>query len=82
MISKLQIHCGPIPLMKINKMRNDMEISVDLFEKFKNNNNSKPYNINLDVKVLSAGSWPASIKPLNLNYPKLMENAIKQFKSF
>lgn len=82
MISKLQIHCGPTPLIKVSGMRKDMNISNDLFAEFKTKKDSRPFNIELDIRILSAGNWPSQMQPIKLQLPKLLISTTKGFKDF
>jgi len=82
MISKLQIHCGPTPLIKITGMRKDMNISEDLFRQYKEKTKQLPLGVDLDVRVLSAGSWPSNMQPQKVQVPEIMSKTLGTFKTF
>jgi len=82
MISKLQIHCGPTPLIKITGMRKDMNISEDLFKEYKTKAHAPETGVDLDVRVLSAGSWPSNMQPQKIQIPDVMIRTLNNFNKF
>jgi hypothetical protein len=82
MIAKLQSHCGPTILAKITRMRNDINISKTLCKEYQLEFNALPLGVDLDVRVLKAGSWPMTMSPSKIKIPELMVKTIRKFKEF
>jgi len=82
MIAKLQIHVGPALIAKITGMRKDMNISEELFREYKSKSKAPPLGVELDVRVLSAGSWPTNMTPQKIQIPDVMVKTLSNYKTF
>ncbi|CAI7988728.1 Cullin-1 [Geodia barretti] len=60
MISKLKQACGFEYTSKLQRMFQDMSLSKDLNERFKNRiaTSGEPLDVDFSINVLSSGSWP------------------------
>jgi cullin 1 len=84
MISKLKQACGFEYTSKLQRMFQDVGVSKDLNEQFKQhliNTGTVPYDIDFSIMVLSSGSWPfQQSAPFNL--PTELERSFERFTSF
>lgn len=79
MISKLKSECGYHFTSKIESMFNDIKMSSEMMKKYESNKETD--GIELDVTVLTAGSWPISLHaPITL--PQQLLSIADTFKSF
>ncbi len=79
MISKLKSECGYHFTSKIESMFNDIKMSAEMMKKYENNKEAG--DIELDVTVLTVGSWPISMHP-PINLPHQLSSIADSFKSF
>lgn len=85
MISKLKEACGYEYTCKLQRMYQDIAVSKEHNEKFKDHLRSKGYNLNFDmyVQILTSGCWPAQQQPQqDMKLPRELETGIKKFESF
>lgn len=83
MISKLKQACGYEYTIKLQRMFQDMSISKDLNEKFreKTNESNVPNEIDFNVQVLSSGSWPFT-QTCPFQLPSELERSVQRFHTF
>jgi len=83
MISKLKQACGFEYTSKLQRMFQDIGISKDLCEKFKQeqDNSTQPLDVEFPIQVLSSGSWPFQ-QTFVFNLPKELEKCINKFTGF
>ncbi|KAI8848469.1 Cullin family-domain-containing protein, partial [Chytridium lagenaria] len=77
-LSRLKAECGPDYTMKLEGMFKDMELSVDLRQKFESNH---PSSHDVSFNVLTASLWPAFPK-ITLNAPTFFVQLQKQVDEF
>lgn len=85
MISKLKEACGYEYTSKLQRMYQDIAVSKEHNEKFKDHLRSKSDNLNFDmyVQILTSGSWPAQQQPQqDLQLPIELEAGVKKFEAF
>jgi len=84
MISGLKEACGFEYTIKLQRMFNDIGASTDLNDKFKEHVNEKRINLGMDVDiiVLTSGSWPIFGPKTNWILPTQLENTISEFSKF
>lgn len=84
MISKLKQACGFEYTSKLQRMFQDIGLSKDLNEKYKNvlkENSQLNSNIDFSIQVLSSGSWPF-VQSTPFNLPKELEQSVQRFNAF
>ena len=84
MVSQLKAECGYQFTSKLEGMFNDMRISRDMRDSYKNYRRSQnPHHgkLDMEVDVLTNGYWPSqSVPPCTL--PQTVQDAIKSFEKF
>jgi cullin 3 len=84
MVSQLKAECGYQFTSKLEGMFNDMRISRDMRDSYKNyrrSKNSQQGKLDMEVDVLTNGYWPSqSVPPCTL--PQTVQDAIKSFEKF
>ncbi|XP_018903983.1 cullin-1 [Bemisia tabaci] len=83
MISKLKQACGFEYTSKLQRMFQDIGVSKDLNEQFKNHliSSNEPLDIDFSIQVLSSGSWPFQQSFL-FSLPAELEKSVHRFTSF
>lgn len=83
MISKLKQACGYEYTIKLQRMFQDIGISKDLNDKFRQRIKSSevPNEIDFSIQVLSSGSWPFS-QSFNFSLPSELERSVQRFNQF
>lgn len=81
MVEKLKIECGPAITDKIVKMFNDIQISKDTNEEFKQRHGQVIEGINFSAEVLTNGYWPSDRPPI-CEIPKKMRTCTNMFQIF
>jgi len=83
MISKLKQACGYEYTIKLQRMFQDIGISKDLNDKFKqrSKNSDLPNEIDFSIQVLSSGSWPFS-QSFTFQLPSELERSVNRFNNF
>jgi len=84
MIYKLKQSQGYEYTLKLTRMIQDMSVSRDLNEQFKQYIQNGHHNVGIDfnIYVLTTGSWPLQPPATNFALPKELENAFTHFKNF
>ncbi|CAB9522036.1 Cullin-3 [Seminavis robusta] len=84
MVSQLKAECGYQFTSKLEGMFNDMRISRDMRDTYKNYRRSQSQQqgkLDMEVDVLTNGYWPSqNVPPCTL--PQLVQDAIKNFETF
>lgn len=83
MVSLLKAECGYQFTSKLEGMFNDMRISRDTRDSYKQHKKTKEYDVtfDLEVDVLTTGYWPSQpVPPCTL--PPSIHSAIDRFESF
>ena len=82
MISKLKSACGFEYTSKLQRMFQDVGVSKDLNEKFRQHCNShEPLNVDFHMQVLSSGSWPFQ-QSCMFALPSELERCLNRFTAF
>lgn len=81
MISKLKQALGYDYTTKLQRMYQDIEVSKDLNEKFREKRFSNDDSLDFRIKVLSNGSWPLKQYP-KFNLPAELTKPIDRFTAF
>eukprot|EP01125_Pyxidicula_operculata_P001267 TRINITY_DN11172_c0_g1_i1.p1 TRINITY_DN11172_c0_g1~~TRINITY_DN11172_c0_g1_i1.p1 ORF type:complete len:760 (-),score=149.56 TRINITY_DN11172_c0_g1_i1:60-2042(-) len=79
MISKLKQTCGYEYTAKLARMFNDMNISSELEERFRESSN---LSIDFSILVLATGSWPLQPPSTNFTTPKELAKCEDAFTKF
>eukprot|EP01088_Endostelium_zonatum_P018470 TRINITY_DN5947_c0_g1_i4.p1 TRINITY_DN5947_c0_g1~~TRINITY_DN5947_c0_g1_i4.p1 ORF type:complete len:494 (-),score=135.69 TRINITY_DN5947_c0_g1_i4:25-1506(-) len=86
MIGGLKQSCGYEYTSKLQRMFGDIHISQDLNDKFKeslgNDNTGFGGVGDMNVLVLTAGSWPLNSPQIAFNVPEELEKAVNLFSNF
>eukprot|EP01117_Protostelium_nocturnum_P003593 TRINITY_DN1480_c0_g1_i1.p1 TRINITY_DN1480_c0_g1~~TRINITY_DN1480_c0_g1_i1.p1 ORF type:complete len:629 (+),score=88.00 TRINITY_DN1480_c0_g1_i1:331-2217(+) len=85
MIGRLKAACGFEYTSKLQRMFTDMNLSVDMNEKFRDyivTNKLDLGKVDFNIQVLTAGSWPLQTQASNFNVPQELEKCINQFQSW
>lgn len=83
MISKLKQACGFEYTSKLQKMFQDIGISKDLNERFREYSKSVSNEIDFSIQVLSSGSWPFNQNlDFNFSLPSELERSVHRFTNF
>lgn len=85
MISKLKEACGYEYTSKLQRMYQDISVSKEHNEKFKDHLKSRGDSLNFDmyVQILTSGSWPAHQQPQqDIKLPQELEAGVKKFESY
>uniref|UniRef100_A0A0A9WZX0 Cullin-1 n=2 Tax=Lygus hesperus TaxID=30085 RepID=A0A0A9WZX0_LYGHE len=83
MISKLKQACGFEYTSKLQRMFQDIGVSKDLNEQFRNHltNSNELLDIDFSIQVLSSGSWPFTLSH-NFSLPTELERSVHRFTTF
>lgn len=83
MISKLKQACGFEYTSKLQRMFQDIGVSKDLNEQFRNHlvSSSDPLDIDFSIQVLSSGSWPFQ-QSCTFSLPLELERSFQRFTTF
>jgi len=83
MISKLKQACGFEYTSKLQRMFQDIGVSKDLNEQFRNHlsSSSEPLDIDFSIQVLSSGSWPFQ-QSCTFSLPLELERSFHRFTTF
>lgn len=83
MISKLKQACGYEYTIKLQRMFQDIGVSKDLNEKFRENlkTTNTPIEIDFSIQVLSSGSWPFN-QSFSFSLPSELERSVQRFTNF
>ncbi|XP_023219381.1 cullin-1-like [Centruroides sculpturatus] len=83
MISKLKQACGFEYTSKLQRMFQDIGVSKDLNEQFKNHlaNSNEPLDLDFSIQVLSSGSWPFQ-QSFTFALPQELERSVQRFTMF
>ncbi|TSL10155.1 Cullin-1 [Bagarius yarrelli] len=82
MISKLKQACGFEYTSKLQRMFQDIGVSKDLNEQFKQHLfNSEPLDLDFSIQVLSSGSWPFQ-QSCTFALPSELERSYQRFTAF
>lgn len=81
MISKLKQACGFEYTSKLQKMFQDIGISKDLNERFREHSKALSNEIDFSIQVLSSGSWPFN-QSFNFSLPSELERSVHRFTNF
>lgn len=83
MISKLKQTCGYEYTIKLQRMFQDIGISKDLNEKFREHlkMTNTPIEIDFSIQVLSSGSWPFN-QSFSFSLPSELERSVQRFTNF
>ncbi|XP_058232650.1 cullin-1b isoform X1 [Hemibagrus wyckioides] len=82
MISKLKQACGFEYTSKLQRMFQDIGVSKDLNEQFKQHlSNSEPLDLDFSIQVLSSGSWPFQ-QSCTFALPSELERSYQRFTAF
>ncbi|GBM71016.1 Cullin-1 [Araneus ventricosus] len=79
MISKLREACGFEYTAKLQRMFQDVCVSRDLIEQFKNERG--PLDVDFSINVISSSSWPFN-QSLTFSLPQELEQSVQQFTTF
>ncbi|GIY49217.1 cullin-1 [Caerostris extrusa] len=79
MISKLREACGFEYTSKLQRMFQDVCVSRDLIEQFKNVKG--PLDVDFSINVISSSSWPFN-QSLTFSLPQELEQSVQKFNSF
>jgi len=82
MISKLKQNCGYEYTAKLARMFNDISISKELLENFKQNGSKEIGKVDFSVLVLATGSWPLQPPSTNFTIPKDLEKCENAFRKY
>ncbi|CAG9860109.1 unnamed protein product [Phyllotreta striolata] len=83
MISKLKQACGFEYTSKLQRMFQDIGVSKDLNEQFRNHlvKSNESLGIDFSIQVLSSGSWPFQ-QSFTFSLPSELERSIHRFTNF
>ena len=83
MISKLKQTCGFEYTSKLQRMFQDIGVSKDLNEQFRQHlrTTNAPYDIDFSIQVLSSGSWPFPQGP-EFALPHELSGSVQRFTDF
>ncbi|KAF4526090.1 hypothetical protein B566_EDAN007584 [Ephemera danica] len=83
MISKLKQACGFEYTSKLQRMFQDIGLSRDLNEQFRQHltNLNEPPDIDFSIQVLSSGSWPFQ-QSFSFSLPTELERSVHRFTTF
>lgn len=83
MISKLKQACGYEYTIKLQRMFQDIGVSKDLNEQFRQRQRESkvPADIDFSIQVLSSGSWPFNQSMTSL-LPSELERSVQKFSQF
>ncbi|XP_055385640.1 cullin-1 [Condylostylus longicornis] len=83
MISKLKQACGYEYTIKLQRMFQDIGVSKDLNEKFREHlkSTNSPMEIDFSIQVLSSGSWPFN-QSFSFSLPSELERSVQRFTTF
>ncbi|CAH0550261.1 unnamed protein product [Brassicogethes aeneus] len=83
MISKLKQACGFEYTSKLQRMFQDIGVSKDLNEQFRNHlsNSHETLGIDFSIQVLSSGSWPFQ-QSFTFGLPSELERSVHRFTNF
>lgn len=83
MISKLKQACGFEYTSKLQRMFQDIGVSKDLNEQFRNHliSSCELLDIDFSIQVLSSGSWPFQ-QSFNFSLPTELERSVHRFTTF
>lgn len=83
MISKLKQACGYEYTIKLQRMFQDIGVSKDLNEKFREHlkTTNTPIEIDFSIQVLSSGSWPFN-QSFTFSLPSELERSVQRFSNF
>lgn len=83
MISKLKQACGFEYTSKLQRMFQDIGLSKDLNEKYKQvmHENSLNHKVDFSIQVLSSGSWPF-VQSSAFRLPSELEQSVQRFNAF
>ncbi|XP_042906045.1 cullin-1 [Parasteatoda tepidariorum] len=79
MIAKLREACGFEYTAKLQRMFQDVCVSRDLNENFKNS--GPPLDVDFSINVISSSSWPFH-QTLTFSLPQELEQSVQQFTNF
>ncbi|ELR25392.1 cullin 1, putative [Acanthamoeba castellanii str. Neff] len=84
MIGGLKQACGYEYTSKLQRMFNDMALSNDINEKFKEYLEIKSLSNGLDfnILILTAGSWPLTAQSATFNVPQELERCVNNFTGY
>jgi len=85
MIGGLKRACGYEYTSKLQRMFNDMSLSSDINEKFKEyleQNHLDTDKVDFTMLVLTAGSWPLSTQGSSFNVPEELEKCVNHFVAY
>jgi len=84
MIGGLKQACGYEYTSKLQRMFNDMSLSGDINEKFKEYVEAKSLDnkVEFGVLVLTAGSWPLTAQTSTFNVPQEVEACVSNFVAY
>lgn len=82
MISKLKQACGFEYTSKLQRMFQDISVSKELNDSFKNFlTSSEPLDVDFSIQVLSSGSWPFQ-QSCTFSLPQELERSFQRFTAF
>ncbi|XP_045483203.1 cullin-1 [Harmonia axyridis] len=83
MISKLKQACGFEYTSKLQRMFQDIGVSKDLNEQFRNHlaDSNEALDIDFSIQVLSSGSWPFQ-QSFTFGLPSELERSVHRFTNF
>jgi cullin 1 len=83
MISKLKQACGFEYTSKLQRMFQDIGVSKDLNEHFRNHlvSSNEPLDLDFGIQVLSSGSWPFQ-QSCTFSLPIELERSVHRFTTF
>jgi len=84
MIGGLKQACGYEYTSKLQRMFNDMTLSGEIQERFKEYVENKELSTTVDfnILVLTAGSWPLTNQASNFNVPQELEKCVNHFLAY
>jgi cullin 1 len=84
MIAGLKEACGFEYTSKLQRMFNDIQLSVEINERFKEytTENKVALKVDFNIQVLTAGSWPLQTQASSFNVPFELEVCLKEFHKF
>lgn len=83
MISKLKQACGFEYTSKLQRMFQDISVSKELNDSFKNHlaQSGEPLDVDFSIQVLSSGSWPFQ-QSCTFSLPQELERSYQRFTTF
>ncbi|EFJ25953.1 hypothetical protein SELMODRAFT_98222 [Selaginella moellendorffii] len=82
LILKIKTVCGYQFTSKIETMLKDMRTSEDLMQRFRNMQANINAAVNINVQVLTTGSWPAYASSSQCILPREVHGLCERFKTF